>query len=113
MQRESPKLLEDIRQACDFIVRATRDKSLRLYQEDEMLRAAVERKFLIIGEALNRLQKTDPVLAADLPDVPHVIAFRNILVHGYDVVSDARVWVIIEQDVPVLLQRITEHLPSE
>jgi uncharacterized protein with HEPN domain len=113
MHRESPKLLEDIRQACDFIARVTRGKSLQLYQEDELLRAAVERKFLIIGEALNRLQKVDPALAADLPDVPQIIAFRNILVHGYDVVSDARVWVIIEQDVPVLLQRVAQRLPSE
>ena len=42
MQPESPKLLEDVRVAADYILRVTRGKTLYDYQIDELLRPAVE-----------------------------------------------------------------------
>ena len=48
-----------------------------------MAQAAVERKFEIIGEALNQLAKLDGAMAARIPDLPQVVAFRNQLIHGY------------------------------
>lgn len=45
-------------------------------------------KFEIIGEALNQLSKLDPALAARIPDLAEIAAFRNLLIHGYaDVVG--------------------------
>ena len=55
-----------------------------------MLRAAVERQFEIIGEALARLRKLDPEVCSAVTDAGRIIAFRNILIHGYADVDDAR-----------------------
>ncbi|WP_223839911.1 DUF86 domain-containing protein [Saccharopolyspora pogona] len=42
----------------------------------------VERQFEIVGEALNQLSKVDADLAAKVPDLPRIVAFRNILIHA-------------------------------
>ena len=52
------------------------------------------------GEALNQLSKADPALAASIPDLPRIIAFRNVLIHGYAVVEHPRVWRIIQESLP-------------
>ena len=71
-----------------------------------MLKAAVERKFEIIGEALNRIKKVQPKILDEIRDYRKIIAFRNILIHGYDIVSDPIVWDIIQKDVPLLREDI-------
>ncbi len=75
-----------------------------------MLRAAVERQFEIIGEALNQLSKMDPDLAAAIPDLSRIVAFRNILIHGYATVDDALVWQVLKERLPELQRVISELL---
>ena len=110
MQPESPKLLEDIRVSVTFIVNQARGKALEDYLADDVLRPAVERHFEIIGEALNRLYRRDPEITARIDDHARIIAFRNILIHGYDAIDDRRVWDAIENSVPKLLQQVEELL---
>lgn len=69
--------------AAQAIQAFTHGMDASAYTADEMVQAAVERKFEIIGEALNQLAKMDGPFAARIPDVPQIVAFRNQLIHGY------------------------------
>jgi uncharacterized protein with HEPN domain len=71
-----------------------------------MAQAAVERKFEIIGEALNQLAKLDGAMAARIPDLPQVVAFRNQLIHGYASVKVSTVWNIAQSSLPQLLNAV-------
>ena len=103
MHPRAPKLLEDIRDAADFVKTATRDLALEQFKQNRMLRQAVERNFEIIGEAMRRLEKDDPATAARITDYRRIIAFRNVLIHGYDIIDPAIVWSAIEHDLAPLL----------
>ncbi|MCC7300443.1 MAG: DUF86 domain-containing protein [Verrucomicrobia bacterium] len=80
------------------------------YQTDRKTQAAVERKFEIIGEALNRIHNADQELLERIRDYRSIISFRNILAHGYDSVEDRVVWGIIENDLNTLIEDTNELL---
>lgn len=102
MQPEAPALIWDARRATDRVVEFVSGRSWDDYRQDVMLRSAVERQFQIIGEALNRLSKVDSATAARVPDLARIVAFRNVLVHGYAQIDDALVWEVASTRVPEL-----------
>ena len=106
MQPQSPKLLEDIRDAAAFIREVTKSKTLADYGADRLLRQAIERNFEIIGEAIKRLAQHDAETAARIDDYRQILAFRNVLIHGYDLVDHALVWSTVESQIPTLLRDI-------
>ncbi len=112
MQPKTPKLLEDIRDAAAFIREAVRGKTFDDYHADRVLRQAIERNFEIIGEAMKRIAEHDLETAARIGDYRQIIAFRNVLTHGYDLVDHALVWSTIEQQVPTLLRDVGALLGS-
>ena len=75
-----------------------------------MLRSAVERTSEIIGEALNRALALEPSLAARVTDTRSIIAFRNVLVHGYATVADETVWGVVQGKLPTLQREIKSLL---
>lgn len=106
MQPKTPKLLEDIRDAAAFVREAVQGRTIDDYRRDRMLRQAIERNFEIIGEAVNRLAKLDPGVAAGIGKHRQIIAFRNVLIHGYDLVDHRIAWSVIEEELPVLLAEV-------
>ncbi len=86
----------------------TSTKQLVDYQDDVLLRSAVERQFEIIGEAFNRLKKVDLGILARISDYRRIIGFRNVLAHGYDIIFDEIVWDIVETRLPGLRQEISD-----
>jgi uncharacterized protein with HEPN domain len=100
---DAGKYLWDAQRAAERIARFTRGRSFDDYQADEMLRAAVERQFEIIGEALAGLRRSDAAIAARIPDSARIIAFRIVLIHGYASVDDRLVWGVVERDLAALL----------
>jgi uncharacterized protein with HEPN domain len=110
MQHKAPKLLEDIRDSATFILEAVASLTLETYARDRIRRQAVERNFEIIGEALNRLSRVDLQVSRQIGPAPQIISFRNILIHGYDVVDHEVVWEIIRHELPELLTRAQQLL---
>ena len=93
-------LLADVDRAAADITRFTEGMDCKTYVGDALTQAAVERKFEIIGEALNRLHQTCPEVAERIPPLREVIDFRNLLIHGYAVVIPERVWDYAQNDLP-------------
>jgi uncharacterized protein with HEPN domain len=106
MKDDILKHLYDIRESAEAIFRFVKDKTFNLYDEDELLRSAVERKFMIIGEALNRIKNDDPASLDNIRHHRNIISFRNILVHGYDSIDNRIVWGIINENLGHLVEDI-------
>ena len=98
--------LRDILDQANEIQSFTVGMTFQAYQLDHKTQAAVERKFEIIGEALNRIRAADEGLLENIRDCRSIISFRNILAHGYDTIEDRIVWGIIENDLGTLLEDV-------
>ena len=66
----------------------------------------MERQFEIISEALSLLAKRNKELAAQISAYQRIIAFRNILIHGYARVDDRLVWSVVEERLDILLNEV-------
>src|SRR5947199_4859683 len=110
MRLEAKKLLYDVWEAATLVESFVEKRSFDDYVRDPMLRSAIERQFEIMGEALSRLAKVDPEVAAQVGDYRRIIAFRNVLIHGYDVVLNDVVWSIIEERLSPLVSTLKELL---
>lgn len=112
ISNQAATFLWDARRAAERITRFTAGRSFDDYLDDDMLRAAVERQFEIIGEALAGLQRVDAAAAAQVPDLRQIISFRNVLIHGYATVNDRIVWDAVQDDLPRLLAVVTRLLDA-
>jgi len=96
MPPEATKLLLDIQAALADIQEFTDGFDLPEYRSDSKCKAAVERKFEIIGEACTRLRDDCPDVFDKIPNGHLIIGFRNRLIHGYDSVDDGIVWDVLK-----------------
>jgi uncharacterized protein with HEPN domain len=110
MLPETRKHLFDIQEAAREVQEFTAQHTLERYMQDRMLRHAVERLFEIIGEAMTRIAKTDQQTVDRISEHRRIIAFRNQLIHGYDVIDHAIVWRIIEQKLSILRTEVQKLL---
>ena len=96
MTEKGKKYLSDILIAIDLIENFIADTpDFNLYQNDLKTQSAVERQLAIIGEALNKLKQTESDLSVQ--NDKQIIGFRNRLVHAYDSIDNAIVWVIVKR----------------
>lgn len=72
----------------------------RKFENDWVSKRAIERDLQIIGEAVNKLLKLNPVI--NITSAANIIGLRNIIVHAYDSVEYEMIWAIIQKDIPVL-----------
>ena len=108
MRLEARKYLFDIEHAAGLVAQFTTGKEFVDYEQDDMLRSAVERQFEVIGEALAQLHRVDAALASRISEHRRIIAFRNILIHGYAEVDSRLVWDVIETSLVILRREIAE-----
>ena len=110
MRDEIRKHLYDILQAGQSVKSFTAGKTFQDYVADELLRSGVERKFEIMGEALNRLRRDAPEILDEVTNYRDIVSFRNILAHAYDGIDDRIVWAIIDDYLDILLKDVQRLL---
>jgi uncharacterized protein with HEPN domain len=107
MRRDARCYLWDALKAAEAVQSFLHGRTYEAFVEDYLLRSAVERQLEIIGEALSQLAKVDPQIADNVAELPRIVAFRNILVHGYAAIDYATVWRLIEDKLPELHSNLT------
>lgn len=78
------------------------------FQNDLKTRKAIERNIEIIGEAMDRILKTDPDY--QITDSRKIVDTRNRIIHGYDSVSTDVIWLIVNRYLPILEKEVKELL---
>lgn len=107
MHPKSPKLLDDIRRARQYIAEDSADATLGRYLADRRMRQLVERNLVVIGEASMRLRRIYPNTAEDITDLQRIIGLRNRLAHGYvEEIDDSLGWRAAQESVPGLLAEV-------
>ncbi len=106
MQPETLKSLTDIRQAGEAILRFAAEITPEQYDGDVLLRSLVERQCEIIGEALRRLERTDPRMFARIHHARRIVDFRNVIAHGYDSLDSTIVSQVVRLYLPALLHDV-------
>jgi uncharacterized protein with HEPN domain len=86
------------------------ERSLVEYMDDEMCQSAVERQLEIAGDALGQLRKLDAILFAKIPDAVRIVAFRNVLAHGYATLNHRLVYEIASTRAVELLKTLEDLL---
>jgi uncharacterized protein with HEPN domain len=116
MHPKSPKLLDDVVRSCQRIQDFTEQLTLDQYETERMVRDAVERNLIIVGEALSRLERVDIETATQISGFRQIMALRHRLAHGYDDdIDDARIWTAIRDFFPALMadaERLLESAES-
>ena len=105
---EPANLLGYIRDAVDLIFRFTEGKIFSEYEQDAMMRSAVERQFITIGEAINLLSKSEPELVGRITRYRQIIDFRNRLAHVFFEIDDTIVWRAATYHLPILRAEVAE-----
>lgn len=100
------KALEDVQDCASFVISAAEGRDLDDYRGDRLFRQAIERNLEIIGEAVGRVAGLDPETASRISEHRRIVAFRNRLIHGYDLLDDELVWSTVETEVPTLLLQV-------
>jgi uncharacterized protein with HEPN domain len=76
------------------------------YQKDRLVKAGVERKLLIIGEAVNKFRSIEPEIMIE--NAEKIYGLRNRLAHAYDSIDDTAIYAIVKNHLPHLKKRIEE-----
>jgi len=103
MARDPAKYLEDILSAAEDVFQYSRGKTIDDYRCDTMMKAAIERKLEIMGEAICQLEEHRPDWVERISEYRRIVGFRNRLAHGYFTINDAAVWDVVQHKLAVLV----------
>lgn len=101
--------LEDILSAIKCVEEYTKDLNETQLKEDKLRLHATIYNVQIIGEAVYKLTKE---FKQEHPDTPwHLIEkMRHILVHDYFRINFEILWIVIEEDIPLLKEQVMKYM---
>jgi uncharacterized protein with HEPN domain len=106
MRRDPRAYLWDALAAMDSILEFTRGRSLDDYWRMRCFDQQSSVSSKSWAKSLSQLAKTEPTIAQHIPDIGAIVAFRNMLIHGYAAVDHRTVWRTIEEDLENLRNRL-------
>lgn len=112
MQRRADVYLELALLSLRKLPRFLQQRDLAEYLSDDYCQSAIERQLEICGDALGQLRKIAPEVFDHIPDGAMIIAFRNVLAHGYAVLDQRRVYEAATFKAPELLRTLEQLLQS-
>ena len=105
MENLKKKYLLDIQEGIQHIEIFTATiNSFFDYENNLLVKRAVEREIEIIGEAMNRILKLDEDI--EIENAKRIVGVRNRVIHGYDKVDDAIIWGILVKHLPILKKQL-------
>ena len=110
VRRDPRVLLLDIDRAAEKIAGYIEGMDVAAYVASAGVQDQLERNFITIGEALNRLSLVSPELSERIPNAKDIIGFRHKLVHGYDHIDAEIVWSAAVDDLPALRKTVRSLL---
>ena len=99
-------ILNSINEIESFFI--DKSKIFEDYEQDILLKRAIERNIEIIGEAMNRILKKDAEI--EISNSRKIVDTRNRIIHGYDSVSDDVVWGVVIKYLPILKNEVQAFL---
>jgi uncharacterized protein with HEPN domain len=113
-RRAARAYIDDLLEFCVRIQQYTAAISFEQFTSNSMVQDAVVRNIELLGEASQQLLQILPDAAARFPAIPfkQMYLTRNRLIHGYTSLRLPAVWQVIEEEIPVLRQKIEETLAS-
>ena len=97
-------------EAAEAVGRFVAGKTKTDYDADELLRAGIERKVEIVGEAARFVSKTFRDAHPELP-WHKIMGTRHVLAHDYDRVDPPTVWRIATVYVPAVIVLLRPLIP--
>ena len=109
MSREYRLFLEDMRRACEKVIRFTQQMTCEQFVADEKTFDAVMRDLEIVGEAAKHIP---PEVRAQHPDIDwqKIGGLRDVVIHEYFGIDIEIIWDIVTREVPVLHQQLHKML---
>jgi uncharacterized protein with HEPN domain len=102
----------DMREAARQVLAFTAGKAESDLVTDLMLRMAVARALIVVGEAARRVSQQFKDANSEIP-WGGIVGQRNILVHQYEDVASERIWLVVSRDLPGLVSALDLLLPDE
>lgn len=99
-------ILEEARHVLEFTAGLTFEE----YRSRRVVNAAVERCIEIIGEAARRLSDEFKAAHAAIPWAK-IVAQRNVLAHEYRDVRHEKIWQVVIEELPPLVDALKTALP--
>lgn len=113
MPRNIDAYISEIQSAIGDIQSYIKGLDFKSYLSDNKTKDAVERRLITAGEALSQMSKMDEHLGQKISDFRKIVAFRNILVHGYFGIDDKIVWDILSSKLPALKADLEKYKKTE
>jgi uncharacterized protein with HEPN domain len=103
--RDLALTLGQIVEFADEIAALLATRARKDLDSNREFRRALERCVELIGEAASRLPENWRTSHAEIP-WRQIIAMRNVMIHGYDVVVSDVLWDVATNDVPKLREAL-------